>query len=126
MRKNISTNTPSERRVGYSRAVVVGKRMYVSGTTSVDNIGQTVGKTTYEQTTYIFRKIIRVIERAKFSTKDVVFITAYLVRMEDLSQFDNAFKEHFYDINPACTVVGVKGLVKSDLLVEIELIGEKD
>lgn len=48
MRKNISTNTPSEKRVGYSRAVRINNRIYFSGTTSMDEKGDVVGKSLYE------------------------------------------------------------------------------
>lgn len=66
MRKNISTDTPSEKRVGYSRAVVINNRMYVSGTTAIDEEGGTVGGTVYEQATFVFGKIKDVLESQGF------------------------------------------------------------
>lgn len=126
MRKNISTGTPSESRVGYSRAVVVNNTMYVSGTTSIDQKGETVGKTTYQQTIFCFEKIKKVLKTGSFAVKDVVSVTTFLVNMKDISQFDKAFIEHFSKIKPTCTLVGIKELVKPDLLVEIECIAEKE
>ena len=125
MRKNISTNTPSEKRVGYSRAVVINNTMYISGTTSTNEKGETVGKATYEQTMYCFEKIKKVLKQGGFSEKDVVMITAYLVKMKETSDFDEAFIKYFSHIKPCCTLVGVKELVKPDLLVEIECTAEK-
>ncbi len=125
MRKNISTNTPSERRVGYSRAVVVDNKMYISGTTSMDEEGNTIGKTTYEQSNYCFQKIKNVIESEGFTPHDVVTVTAFLVNMKDIGEFDKSFIEHFYEIKPCCTLVGINELVKPDLLVEIECVAEK-
>ena len=57
-RKNISTHTPSEERVGYSRAVVVGNRMYVSGTISVDEQGNVVGKNVNHKLSSSSKKLI--------------------------------------------------------------------
>ena len=126
MRKNISTNTPSEKRVGYSRAVVINNAMYISGTTSINEKGQTIGRATYEQTMYCFDKIKKVLKQGGFSEKDVVMVTAYLVKIKDISDFDRAFIDHFSHIKPCCTLVGIKDLVKPDLLVEIECIAEKE
>lgn len=125
MRKNISTNTPSEKRVGYSRAVIVDNRIYFSGTTSRNQQGKTVGTTTYRQAVYCFEKIKRVLEKQGFSPKDVVAITAYLVDMKYIGAFDKAFIKHFHEVKPCCTLIGIKELVSPDLLIEIECIAEK-
>ena len=52
-------------------------------------------------------------------------LRVYLVDMDNLPQFDQAFKEHFGEINPACTLVGISDLVDEGLLIEIECIAEK-
>lgn len=69
MRKNISTNTPSEIKVGYSRAVKIDNKIYFSGTTAVDENGQTQGINTYEQTKFIFEKIKKVLKQEEFFFK---------------------------------------------------------
>lgn len=125
MRKNISTNTPSERSIGYSRAVIINKRMYFSGTTSIDEAGKTVGETAYEQTKYCFEKIEKVLRANGFSKNEIVLVTAYLVDMGNLREFDRTFQEYLFDVKPCCTLVGIKELVKPDLLVEIACIAEK-
>lgn len=124
-RVNISTNTPSEKRVGYSRAVIVDRTIYFSGTTSVDEKGNVAGKTVYEQTDFIIKKIEKVLKRSGFKNENVVLVRAYLTDMKNLSEFDKAFKKHFSKIKPCATVLGVSELVNPDLLIEIECIAEK-
>lgn len=126
MRKNISTHTPSEEKVGYSRAVRINNKMYFSGTTAMDEKGNAIGKTLYEQTKFCFEKIISVLEKEQFSKEDVVIITAYVTSIKNLADFDKAFTEYFYEAKPCCTLLGIKELVKPDLLVEIECVAEKD
>jgi|SRR3989338_9362999 len=125
MRKNISTNTPSERRVGYSRAVRLANRLFITGTTAQDVSGKTVGKNLYDQARYIFELIKSVLESENFSLNDVVSLTVYLTDKSMLPEFDKAFKEYFYDIKPTCTLVGISWLVKDDLLIEVETLAEK-
>lgn len=125
MRKNISTHTPSEEKVGYSRAVVINNRIYFSGTTSQNEKGEIIGKDVYEQSKYIFEKISEVLSSNGFKLEDTVLVRAYLVDMKQLEGFDRAFREMFLDINPACTLVGIKKLVDEKLLIEIELTAEK-
>jgi enamine deaminase RidA (YjgF/YER057c/UK114 family) len=125
MRKNISTHTPSESRVGYSRAVIVNNRMYISGTTAVNIEGAAMGNTLYEQTVFIFDRITKVLEQEGFANKDVVALTVYVTYMSKLPEFDKAFKERFFDIKPTCTLVGIKELQSPSLCVEVAAIAEK-
>ncbi|OGK15838.1 hypothetical protein A2774_05885 [Candidatus Roizmanbacteria bacterium RIFCSPHIGHO2_01_FULL_39_12c] len=100
--------------------------MYVSGTTAMNEKGETIGKNVYEQTIYCFEKIKKVLGYGGFSKKDVVLIKAYLVNMKDIGRFDKVFINRFFDIKPGCTLVGIKELVKPNLLVEVECIAEKN
>lgn len=125
MRRNVSTYTPSERKVGYSRAVVINNKIYISGTTSMDHNGKTIGENVYEQAMYCFKKIRKIVEQEGFSLNDMVVVRVFLTKMDELTGFDNAFKEYFYHIKPTCTLVGVDRLVKPDLLIEIECLVEK-
>lgn len=126
MRKNISTHTPSELRVCYSRAVVFNNTMYMSGTTSVNEKGEVVGQTTHEQAKFCFEKIKKVMEQNGFLLSDIVMVRVFLVNMNALSEFDEVFKKYFHNIKPACTLVGVSQLVDPKLLVEIECTAEKE
>lgn len=125
MRKEISTHTPSEDRVGYSRAVRVGNRIHFSGTTAQDEKGDTVGQDVYEQSTFIFNKLSEVLKREEFSMDDIALVRAYLVNMNQLLGFDQAFSETFINSHPACTLVGIHQLVDPKLLIEIECLAEK-
>lgn len=125
MRKEISTHTPSEERVGYSRAVRVDNRIYFSGTTAQDEQGRAIGETVYQQTQHILGRISNVLKREDFQTEDIVDLTAYLVDMKQLPEFDRAFSEHFKNSRPCCTLVGVSYLVDPKLLIEIKCIAEK-
>ncbi len=125
MRKNISTNTISERRVGYSRAVVVGNRVVITGTTSVSEDGMVVGETLSEQVEYVFEKILGVLRGAGFLKKDVIMIRVYLVAMDKITEFDEVFKKYFFDVKPCCTLVGISSLFDKKVLVEIECEAQK-
>lgn len=126
-KRKFSTHTPSEEAVGYSRAVVTrdGQRMYFSGTTAIDENGETHGQTVYDQVSYVFDKIDGVAKEAGFSMADVVLVRAYLVDMGQIAGFDSAFKALFGNINPSCTLVGSPQLVSPDLLIEIECVLDK-
>ena len=126
MRKNISTNTPSEKRVGYSRAVVINNRMYVTGTTSVDENGKTRGKSLREQADYCFEKILKALKEGGFQKEDVVLVRVYVTDMKQLAGFDESFRTYFFDVKPCCTLVGISNLVSPELLIEIECIAEKE
>lgn len=120
-RKNISSSSPWEEIVGYSRAVRIGNIIEVSGTTASDG-DQIIGKgDLYEQTTFIFQKIERVLEQAGASMKDVVRTRMYVT---DISKWENAGRAHaefFNDIKPAATMLEVSKLIHPDLLIEIEV-----
>ncbi|MBI2029365.1 RidA family protein [Candidatus Gottesmanbacteria bacterium] len=126
MRKNISTNTPSEKFVGYSRAVRVRNTIYISGTTSQNEKGEIIGNTVGGQTKFIIKKIKSVLENENFSLNDIVETTVYLVDLKNLKDFDKVFKKYFYSINPTCTLVGINSLVDEKLLIEISATAQKE
>lgn len=126
MRKNISTHTPSENHVGYSRVVVINNHAYVTGTTSVDETGKTIGKNLKDQAEYCFEKIIKTLQQGGFKKEEVVLVRVYVTDMNQLAGFDEAFRKYFFDVKPCCTLVGVSNLVVPDLLIEIECEAEKE
>lgn len=120
--KLISSGSPWEASIGYSRAVVAGEYVHVSGSTaSVGGEVQHVGDV-YGQTLVALNEVIApALAQVGYSLADVVRSRMYLVNASDVEAAAKAHGEVFGDIRPAATMIAGVTMVDPKMLVEIEV-----
>jgi enamine deaminase RidA (YjgF/YER057c/UK114 family) len=120
MRRNISSNSPFEPLVGFSRAVRAGNNVYVSGTAPWGPDGTVIEGDAYEQARQCIRNIEAALVQAGASLQDVVRTRMYVIDMDRWEDVSRAHREAFADVMPAATLVEVSRLATPEMQVEVE------
>ena len=120
-RSNLQSGAPWETKVGYSRAVRVGRFIAVSGSAAIDENGELVGEgDMYAQTKHCIAVIATALERAGASLADVVRTRIFVTDIERWDEAGRAHQEAFGEVMPATSMVEVARLIDPRMLVEIE------
>ena len=119
-RRLISSGSSFERDIGYSRAVVQGPWVFVSGTTGFDYATMTISDAVAEQTEQCLRNISAALQQAGASLADVVRVTYIVPRAEDFPACWPVLRQYFGEIRPAATMISA-GLADPRMKIEIEV-----
>ncbi|HEX7736547.1 MAG TPA: RidA family protein [Ktedonobacteraceae bacterium] len=121
-RHNISSASPYEGMVGYSRAVRIGNLVFVAGTTATGPNGQVLYPgDAYQQTRVVLDRIGAALHEVGASFNDVVQTRMYVRDIRRWEEIGRAHGEVFREIRPVATMVEVSRLIDTEMLVEIEV-----
>jgi enamine deaminase RidA (YjgF/YER057c/UK114 family) len=120
MRRLISSGSTFEREIGYSRAVVCGPWIFVSGTTGFNYSTMTIAESLEEQTAQCLNNIEAALQQAGASLKDIVRVTYVLPDGSEFPQCWPILRKHFGDIRPAAMMISA-GLADPRMKIEIEV-----
>ncbi|MFC1563663.1 RidA family protein [candidate division KSB1 bacterium] len=121
MRRNVSSGSPFEGLIGFSRAVKVNNIIAVAGTAPISADGKTVSPgNVFDQTERCIEIMKKAIEDAGGKLEDTVRTRIMLTDISKWKEAAEAHGKYFSGIRPACTFVEVKGFVDPDWLVEME------
>lgn len=124
-RQKNSSGAKWEGLVGYSRAVKVGTRIYVTGTTATDENSNIVGiGDAYAQTVQVIKNIEKALQALGAALENVVRTRMFVTDISRWEEYGRAHGEHFRDIMPATTMVEVSKLIDPQMLIEIEVDAE--
>ena len=120
MRRLISSGSSFEREIGYSRAVVDGDWVFVSGTTGFDYAAMTISDNVIEQAEQCLRNIEKALAEAGSRWEDVVRVRYILARVADFEPCWPVLRKYFGDVRPAATMIAA-GLSDPRMKIEIEV-----
>ena len=123
-RKLISSGSSFEAQIGYSRAVVDGEWVFVSGTTGFDYATMTIAEGVAAQTEQCLRNIVQALGQAGARLEDVVRATYILPVAAEFEQCWPVLRKYFGDIRPAATMISA-GLLDPRIRIEIEVTAKK-
>ena len=124
-RRLISTGSPLEKTVGYSRAVIDGDFAFVAGTTGYDYATMTMPADVTSQSRNCFRTIEAALKEGGFAMADIVRATYYVTDVNDADAHFAVCGEVLGDIRPAATLVAVTALYKPEMKIEIEVTARR-
>jgi enamine deaminase RidA (YjgF/YER057c/UK114 family) len=124
-RRLTTTGSPLEKLAGYSRAVVDGDFVFVSGTTGYDYASMQMPEDVEAQTRNCFATIAKALEQAGFALADVVRARYYIVDSADAECVLKVCGERFAEIRPAATLLVVTALLRPEMKVEIEVTAKR-
>jgi enamine deaminase RidA (YjgF/YER057c/UK114 family) len=124
-RQRVSTGTKWEPLIGYSRAVRVGDRIYVTGTTATDERGEIVGVgDAYAQAAQAIKNIERALARLGAGLEHVVRTRMFVTDISRWEEYGRAHGEFFRDVMPATSMIEISRLIDERMLIEIEADAE--
>lgn len=119
-REQVFTGSPWESQVGYCRAIRIGNRIEVAGTTAIQD-GEVIGiGNPYEQAKFILQTIEKSLNELGAEMSDVVRTRMFVTDISKWEEIGKAHGEFFKTVQPAATMVEVKALIDPLLMVEIE------
>jgi enamine deaminase RidA (YjgF/YER057c/UK114 family) len=124
MRRLISSGSPFEAQIGYSRAVADGDWVFVSGTTGYDYQSMTISDSVAEQAEQCLKNISWALEQAGASMADVVRVVYVLPRGEDFEACWPVTRKYFGEVRPAAMMIEAK-LLDPKMKIEIEVTAKK-
>ena len=125
MQRLISSGSTFEREIGYSRAVVCGPWIFVSGTTGFNYSTMTIAESVEEQTEQCLSNIEAALQQAGASLKEIVRVTYVLPNGSEFQQCWPILRKHFGDIRPAAMMISA-GLADPRMKIEIEVTAYRD
>ena len=124
-RRLISTGSPLEKTVGYSRAVIDGDFAFVAGTTGYDYSTMTMPSDVTSQSRNCFKTIEAALKEGGFAMEDIVRATYYVTDAKDIDAHFAVCGEVLGEIRPAATLLVVTALARPEMKVEIEVTAKR-
>lgn len=123
-RQLISSGSSFEKEIGYSRAVVDGEWIFVSGTTGFDYKAMTIADSVTEQAEQCLRNIQAALEQAGAAMRNVVRVTYIVPRVADFQECWPILRKYFGNVRPAATMISA-GLADPRMRIEIEVTARR-